>query len=166
MKTIIRISADYQSTTSYDEFIETINNLVNEMDVFCEIKNARCINVVEQQKEYTSNKEDYKNSTTIEAKGYSQGDWQTYVLYHNVDNNDENLKLLVSELEKSFTHQNDYSVEKFEQTEINGKVFNANPHDYTTFCIRHIEFPEKEDVIAEYNEIYGEDYDECIIEID
>ena len=61
---------------------------------------------------------------------------------------------------------NDYWVEKFEQTEINGKKFNAEPHDHTSFCIRHIEFPEKEEVLEEYIEIYGKDFDESIIEID
>ena len=167
MKTIIKISTDYHSTLSHDEFLENIENIVNDgLDCFCEIKNDNLINVVEEKKNYFSAKEDYKNKTIVEAKGYSQGDWQTYTIYHNEKEGSNNLSMLVEELEKTFTHQNDYFVENFEQTEINGKKFNSEPHDYTSFCIRHIEFPEKEDVLKEYIEIYGEDYDECIIKID
>ena len=73
---------------------------------------------------------------------------------------------LIEELKKSFTHMNDYWVAKTEQEEINGKKFNAEPHEYTSFYIRHIEFPDKEDVLKEYVERYGEDFDECIIDID
>ena len=166
MKTIIKITNDHYSTASHDEFLENINCIVNDgLDCFCEIKNNRMTNVVEQQKNYIFNKEEAKNKTIVEAKGYSQGEWQTYILYHNVKDDNNDLQRLIEELEKSFTHMNDYWVEKFEQTEINGKKFNAEPHDHTSFCIRHIEFPEKEDVLKEYVEIYGEDFDECIIEI-
>ncbi len=166
MKTIIKITNDYNSQLSYDERNEDINCIVNDgLDCFCEVRNNEFTNIVEEQKNYFSVKEDYKNKTIVEAKGYSQGEWQTYILYHNVEEDDNDLQWLIEELKKSFTHMNDYWVEKFEQTEINGKKFNAEPHDYTSFCIRHIEFPEKEDVLKEYVEIYGEDFDECIIEI-
>lgn len=167
MKTIIRITNDYNAQLSWESRNEDINYLVNEeIDCFCEVRNDRLINIVEQEKNYFSAKEDYKNKTVIEATGYSQGDWQTYILYHNLDDDNKHIIELVDLLEKSFTHMNDYSVEKFEQTEINGKVFNSESYDYTSFLIRHIEFPEKEDVLKCYNEIYGKDYDECIIEID
>ena len=167
MKTIIKITNDHYSTASHDEFLENVNCIVNDgLEVFCEIENNRMTNVVEHQKNYIFNKEDAKNKTIVEATGYSQGDWQTYILYHNVEDNNNDLQLLIEELEKTFTHMNDYWVEKFEQTEINGKKFNAEPHDHTSFCIRHIEFPEKEEVLEEYIEIYGKDFDESIIEID
>ncbi len=38
MKTIIRITNDYNGTLSYDNFKEYINYLVHEMDIFCEVK--------------------------------------------------------------------------------------------------------------------------------
>ena len=50
-------------------FIEDINHLVNELNVYCEIKNKDYTNIVEQQKRYISNIEDYKNSIVIEATG-------------------------------------------------------------------------------------------------
>jgi len=74
------------------------------------------------------------------------------------------LRLLIDELKKTFTHNNDYIVEKFEREYFNGKKFDSDPHYYTSFCIRHIEFPEEEDILKEYISIYGEDYDEVIIE--
>jgi len=167
MKTIIKITNDYNAQLSWESRNEDINYIVNEeVKCFCEVRNDRLINIVEQEKNYFSAKEEYKNRTVIEATGYSQGDWQTYVLYHNLDDDNKHIIDLVDLLEKSFTHLNDYWVEKFEQTEIDGKKFNAEPHDHTSFCIRHIEFPDKEDVLKGYIEIYGEDFDEYIIEID
>ena len=89
--------------------------------------------------------------------------------YNEKDLNTPRLRMyfssLVEDLERTFTHFNDFFVEKFEQTEINGKKFNAEPHDNAKFCISHTEFPDKEEIIKEYNEIYGEDYDEFLIEI-
>ncbi len=164
MKTVIRINNDYHSQASYQDWRDEINQLVNSndfgVDVYCEISNDRLLNPVEEEKNYLSSKDDYKNVTCVTAKGYSQGDWQEYKLYHNCDENDKALKALVKLLERSFTHFNDYFVEKFERTEIDGKVFNAEPHDFTNIIVDWIEFPEKEDVLKAYNEIYGEDYDE------
>ena len=166
MKTIIEINKDYQSNLSYDIFKEEINYLVNEIDVFCEVKNDKYTNIVEEEKNYLGYKEDYKNKTIVNAIGYSQGEWQEYILYHNLDENNDILKTLIEELKKSFTHFNDYIVEKYEQEEINGKKFNSDTFDYTSFYIRHIEFPKKEDILKEYLEIYGKDYDEVIINLD
>jgi hypothetical protein len=71
---------------------------------------------------------------------------------------------LVKHLEREFTHQNDYIVKKYEQTEIDGKIFNSEPYDYTCFYIDDIEFPNNEDIIKEYIGLYGEDFDKFIIE--
>tara|TARA_S200002703_G_scaffold10590_1_gene9916 strand:- start:2357 stop:2860 length:504 start_codon:yes stop_codon:yes gene_type:complete len=167
MKTIIKITNDYMSENSHNEFISNIDSIINDgIEVFCEIKNNRMTNIVEEQKNYIFNKEDAKNKTVVEAKGYSQSEWQTYILHHNAEESNNDLQLLVEELKKSFTHMNDYWVVKFEQIEIDGKKFNGDPQDFTSFCIRHIEYPDKEDVLKEYVEIYGEDFDEYIIKID
>ena len=165
MKTIIRITNDYNGTLSYDNFKEYINYLVHEMDIFCEVKNNKFNNIVEDEKNYAGNKDDYSKQTIVNATGYSQNEWETYVLYHNLEEDDRNLISLVKQLKRSFTHFNDYQVEKFERTTIDGKDFDSEPHDYTCLCIDFIEFPEKKDIIKEYNEIYGVDYDEYIVEI-
>lgn len=168
MKTVIRISTDYNGDCSIQERNDNIYNLVNDggIQVHCEISNDRIVNIVEDIKNYSTNREDFKNVTIVDAVGYSQGDWQQYSLYHNEDEDSQELGWLVDELKKSFTHYNDYIVEKFDREEINGKNFDADPHDYTSFCVRHIEFPDKEDVLKEYIAIYGEDYDEVEICID
>ena len=170
MKTIIKITNDNFSELSYNYYVENLNYLVNELNVFCELKNNDYINLIEQEKRYTSDKDDYKNKIEVTAKGYSQSDWQTFILYYNENELNTPQKRmefsdLIKQLERNFTHFNDYIVEKFEQTEIDGKKFNSDPHDYTSFCIMHTEFPDKDDVLKEYLEIYGKDYDEVIIEL-
>ena len=166
MKTVIKITNDYNNTLSHDYFKEEINYLVNEIDVFCEIRNNSFINNVEEVKRYSSSKEDYKNKTIFSATGYSQSEWQDFTLYHNLKDDNKDLISLINELSRSFTHNNDYIVEKFEQEEINGKVFNSEIEDYTSFCIRHIEFPEEGEVLNGYLAIYGKDFDISIVKID
>ena len=169
MKTIIEISNDYNSDFCYQTKVEDINYLVNELDVFCELRNTNYINIIEQEKRYNSEKQDYKNKIIINAKGYSQSEWQDYILYYN----EKELKTpkdrmyfsnLVKHLEREFTHQNDYITKKYEQTKIDGKIFNSEPYDYTCFYIDDIEFPNNEDIIKEYIGLYGEDFDKFIIE--
>ena len=169
MKTIIEISNDYNSDFCYQTKVEDINYLVNELDVFCELRNTNYINIIEQEKRYNSEKEDYKNKIIINAKGYSQSDWQDYILYYNENELSTPQKRmyfsnLVKHLEREFTHQNDYIAKKYEQTKIDGKIFNSEPFDYTCFYIDDIEFPNNEDIIKEYIALYGEDFDEFIIE--
>ena len=165
MKTIIKIEIDYNSNLSHDYFIDEINYLVNEIDIFCEIKNNKYINIIEREKRYNSDKKDYKNKIIIDAIGYCQSEWQTYILYHNLEQDNKELIELCNELKKTFTHFNDYQVTKYNQIEIDGNIFNSEAIDYTSFSIRYIEFPDKKDIISEYNSIYGIDYDEYIIEI-
>tara|TARA_R110000822_G_scaffold67786_1_gene164983 strand:+ start:376 stop:891 length:516 start_codon:yes stop_codon:yes gene_type:complete len=169
MKTIIKISKDYYSDLAYESKVDDINMIVNEINVLCEVRNDKFINLIEQEQRYSSEKEDYKNKIVIEAKGYCQSEWQTHTLYYN----EKELKIpqhrmylsdLIQHLERSFTHNNDYFVEKYEQTKIDGKIFNAEANDYTSFCITHTEFPEDSDIIEEYKSIYGEDYDTYIID--
>tara|TARA_R110000803_G_scaffold79086_2_gene144568 strand:+ start:11 stop:526 length:516 start_codon:yes stop_codon:yes gene_type:complete len=169
MKTIIEISNDYNSDFCYQRKVEDINYLVNELNIFCELRNTNYINIIEQEKIYNSEKEDYKNKIIINAKGYSQSDWQDYILYYNENELSTPQKrmefsYLVKHLEKTFTYQNDYIAKKYEQTEIDGKIFNSEPFDYTFFYIDNIEFPNNEDIIKEYIALNGKDFDEFIIE--
>ena len=170
LKTIVRISNDFFGNTSDTFKVEDINYLVNEINVFCETKNRNFRNIIEEEKRYHSEKEDYKNKIIVNAKGYSQGDWQDYILYYN----EKELKTpkdrmyfsdIVKHLERTFTHQNDYIAEKFERTEINGKIFNSDPYDYTSFCVNNTEFPQEKEIIDEYISIYGKDFNQCIINI-
>ena len=168
MRTIIEISKDYNSDFCYQRKIEDINYLVNELDIFCESRNSDYTNIIEEEKTY-KHQHYYKNKIIINAKGYSQSDWQDYTLYYNDSElNTSQKKLyfsrLVKHLKETFTHQNDYIVTKHEQTEIDGKIFNSEPFDYTNFCIDYIEFPNNEDIIKEYIEIYGEDFSKFTIE--
>ena len=164
----IEISKDCYSDNSYRNYIDDINYVVNEIDCFCEIANNNYINIIEQEKRYNSNKDDYKNYFIIEAIGYSQGDWQRYKVYYNKDSNNveqqNNIKDLKKLLSQSFTHKNDYSVVKKELITVNGKEFESEIES-TSFCINYIEFPDNKDIINEYNCIYGIDYNDYQINI-
>lgn len=168
MKTVIRITNNYQSDDAHREWKEDISYFVNE-----ELKplqavtgNNRFQNVVEDVKDYSVEESELENVSTVVAKGYVQGDWQEYTIYHNQDREDEKFVKFLELLKRSFTHKNDYWVEKFERTGIDGKTFDAQPHDHTSFSITHIEFPSEEDVLKEYQDIYGKDFDEYEINID
>ena len=161
----IEITNDYNSELSYDIRNENIRYLLTELDLYCEVSNTNYINIVEDLKSYSSNKEDYNTFTTVEAIGYSQGECQRYKLYYNKDINKQYLKQLVTLLERSFTHQNDYFCTKKEILLLDGKEYETTL-DYTSFCINTIEFPEAKDIIKEYTEQYGEDYDKILVDID
>ena len=162
MKTIIEITNDYNSNDSFDFYKENLQELTKDMDIYVTVENNSYINPITDSYGEAENF-DYK--LIVSAKGYSQSDWQVYNIYHN-NKKDEKLEYLTELLERSFTHFNDYSVSKFDRQEINGKDFDAEPHDFTTFSITDIEFPSEEDVISTYNDIYGKDYDEVVVSID
>jgi len=165
-KTVIRITPDYQSTGAYDDFIEQVGILVNEyVDVHCELSNTKFINVVAEQQLKQVDSKSFKNTTTFSATGYSQSDWQEYTLRYNCEDDNMYLLQLIEELKKSFTHMNDYSVEKFERVEIEGTVYDAEPHDVTSIYIRDIEFPEDKEIVKAYTDCYGKDYDEVIVDV-
>ena len=165
METILKIKQDFNGDLSYQYFTDEINYLVNEIDVYCEIKNNEFINIVEKEKNYNSSKEQYKNKTIVEASGYSQGDWQTYVLYHNLDQTNIDLIYLCDELKKTFTHFNDYTAEIIKRTEIDGILYESESIDNFWFCIRCVEFPDQNDILEAYNDIYGINYDSYEINI-
>ncbi|MFK5981494.1 MAG: hypothetical protein QM499_01170 [Flavobacteriaceae bacterium] len=167
---LIVIENDYNGDTAERERTEDINLIVNDIDVFCEIQNTSFINIVEQEKNYAGEKEDYKNSIQIEAKGSSQSDWQTYILYYN----EKELKTpqqriyfsdLVKHLERSFTHNNNYFASSYEVVEIDGKIFKSEAEDGSCFSISHDEFPDEEEVKKTYLEIYGSKFDKIEINI-
>ena len=156
----IKISQDCYGETSYNNYIEDINYLVNELDVFCDIANDNFENIVENEKMYESKPSDYLSKTEIEARGYSQSEWQVYTIYHS-----EPIDDLIKQLQRSFTHFNDYIVEKYEYIEKDGEIFEKEPHDYTSFAIDYVEFPNENDIMEEYLSLYGEDYDKIHIQL-
>ena len=168
MKTLVRITEDFDTSIAWEMKTEDINYLVNELDVYCDISNDNYLNLVEQEKRYYSEKEDYSNSVTIEAKGYSQGDWQEYTLYYNEGDFDTlqqraYFDSLIEHLKRTFTHQSQFNVEKIEVIIKDDKTFYSEPFDHTSLCIDYIEFPEEDDIKEAYINMFGEDYD--IIEI-
>ena len=165
METILKIKQDYNGDLSYQYFTDEINYLVNNIDIYCEIENNKFINIVEREKNYNSSKEQYKNKTIVEAFGYSQGDWQTYVLYHNLEETNKDLIYLCNELKKSFTHFNDYDAQIIKRTEIDGILYESETVESFCFCIREIEFPDQNDILEAYNDIYDINYDSYEIDI-
>ena len=165
METILKIKQDFNGDLSYQYFTDEINYLVNNIDIFCKIKNNQFFNIVEQEKNYNSSKEQYKNKTIVEAYGYYQGDWQTYVLYHNLEQTNIDLIYLCDELKKTFTHFNDYDAQIIKRIEIDGILYESETVESFWFCIRYIEFPDQNDILEAYNDIYGINYDSYEIDI-
>ena len=169
MKTLIKIEKDNYSNLAYEQKIEDINLIVNEIDVFCIIKNNDFENIVNNQRRYSTHKEGYNECISISAVGYSQSEWQDYVLYYNIDKEDKKqvayLASLVQHLERSFTHNNNYIASKINYVTIEGKTFETAAEDYSGFCIPWCEFPSEDEVLNSYLEIYGEDYDKAEINI-
>jgi hypothetical protein len=171
MKTYIKIEIekDYNNNLSYDLRNEGLSYLLSELSIYCEIANSNFINIVEDFNHTTTYKEDYKNTIQIEATGYSQNEWQTYSLFYNKEDiktkeKKEYFKQLLTLLERSFTHQNDYQVTKKEIIVNNGKEYESII-DYTNFAITNIEFPDEDDIIRDYTSQYGKDYDKYNIDI-
>ena len=163
MKTIIEITNDYNSNNSFDLYNQQLKELTKDMDIYVTVDNF-FVSTNPIQDSY-GEAENFNYKLIVSAKGYSQSEWQVYNIYHN-NKKDEKLEYLTELLERRFTHFNDYFVSKFDRQEINGKDFDAEPHDFTTFSITDIEFPSEEDVIKTYNDFYGKDYDEVVVSID
>ena len=162
MKTIIEITNDYNSNDSFDLYNQQLIELKKDMDIYVTVENNNFNSPI---KDSYGEAEDFNYKLIVSAKGYVQSEWQVYNIYHN-NKKDEKLEYLTELLERRFTHFNDYFVSKFDRQEINGKDFDAEPHDFTTFSITDIEFPSEEDVIKTYNDFYGKDYDEVVVSID
>jgi len=155
----IVIENDYYGEGSNMSYHDEIDYFVNEMNIFAEIRNNNYNNIIEEAKRYSSDKEDYDSHIVVGSKGYSQGDWQDTIIYYNKDEVSENdLSNLTLLIERMFTHKHDYSVTKYSVIEYNNKKYETI-EDYTSFCITNTEFPNKEDIMKEYDAIYGEDYD-------
>ena len=167
-KTInLSISTCNDSQNAWDNYIDDINYVVNELNIHCEISNNRLVNIIEQQQTYISDINDYKNNTVIESKGYSQSDWQTYNLHYNDFESKEQEALfdyLIKLLKRSFTHFNNYYFELIESIIVEGKEYeNKEPIENGVFIIDWIESPNNDDILAAFNNEYGLNYDKHVI---
>tara|TARA_R110000772_G_scaffold268686_3_gene397520 strand:+ start:5521 stop:6036 length:516 start_codon:yes stop_codon:yes gene_type:complete len=169
MKNIVKITRDYDSNLSDHLYNEDLNCLVNELNVFCEVGNNDFFNIVEKEKNYQSERSEYKNKISIKAIGYSQSEWQKFTLYYN----ESELKTpkqrmyfssLVQSLERLFTYRSDYLAELYQQTEINGKKFNSDIQETYCFCVNDVEFPTDANIIENYISSNGNDFDSYTIE--
>ena len=154
MKTLVKIENDYLTSHAYDEWKEDINYLASELDILCTIRN-RDYSSIEVQN--TKEKDDYSEVIIIEAKGYSQGEWQDYVIYY--DKWSDTLSNLCEELKKTFTHKHNYFVSKHDIIELDGKKYTGEAYDHTGFIICDVEFPNENKIIETYIEYWGKDYD-------
>ena len=160
MKTIIKVKPDYDSSLAWELYKEFLQTISEDQDIHVTNKNSDFLNVLPIEitgKGYRADKPDYKNQLTIECRGYSQGDWDTYTIYYNELTDD--IKLLAEELKKIFTHKNEYYLQEIEELESgHSKVI-----DTYGLVISNVEFPDKEDIEKEIKEQYNLKYDELII---
>ena len=165
--TTLNISVCNDSQNAWDNYIDNINYIVNELDVHCEISNNRLTNIVEQEQTYSTDISDYKNNIVIKSVGYSQSDWQDYNLHYNNLESKEQKALfddLVKLLKRSFTHFNNYYFELIESIVIDGIEYeNKEPLENGVFVIDWIEFPDNKEILTACNDFYGLQYDKHII---
>tara|TARA_R110002072_G_scaffold264865_1_gene423786 strand:- start:10 stop:537 length:528 start_codon:yes stop_codon:yes gene_type:complete len=163
----LNISNDYDSSSAWDIYIEQIKYIVNELDVHCEIRNKKLINIVEQEQKYNTDINEYDNKIIIETIGYSQSEWQAYELYYNYFQSKEQKALfdgLVVLLKRSFTHFNNYYFELIESIIVEGKEYENNKYiENGGFFIDWIEFPNNDDILDAFKDEFELNYDKYII---
>jgi len=153
MKTILRVTNDYESTTAYDMYKEDLEQLIYGLNIHVENESKQMNNILPGA-EKTRFPNDYNQAITIECRGYSQGDWDRYNIHYN-QGNQEVAEKLAKELKNLFTHKHDYKVREFEVLET-GHELQKDTH---WIYINHIEFPEKLNVL-EAIEGQGIEYDD------
>jgi hypothetical protein len=151
------IERDYSSNTSWDLYVDNLKYLLEGLDVKIENTNPRNTNILKDQNNYKKRSE-YKGYLKANPKGYSQGEWDEYTIYFDYTKDDEEfarIEDIIEELERLYTHKNDYQV----------KIVEYNNEGYSKvvgvehISITQIEFPEEEDLIKELDEM-GCEYDE------
>tara|TARA_R110000744_G_scaffold2511_1_gene10019 strand:- start:234 stop:737 length:504 start_codon:yes stop_codon:yes gene_type:complete len=160
-RVVVEISNDIMGCDSWDMYKEDIKCLAEDLDISVNNGNIKMENILKQKENIGGN---YSNHIIVDCIGYSQGDWDSYAISYNIENQKE-VDEIVKELKKLFTHKNDYCVNKYDVITIDGEEFKGEVYDYTWFSIMHIEFPSEKEVINYYSENYGKDYNEIIINI-
>ena len=154
------VKNDYDSDYSWELYKDNLHDLLDGLDVRVENRNSSNTNILEKVNSYRTPNE-YKNFIEVSCKGYSQGDWDDYKIYFDYSNEEfieefSRVEDVAKELEKLYTHKNDYVVQKIEELD--------SGHEKTlecfSFSILDVEFPNNSDIkyrideeMIEYDEI-------------
>ena len=142
-KTIeLRVSNDYDSGFAYEMYREQLMELSKDLDISVYNTNRGMSNILPNKKIDTDG---YVQSIIVKCQGYSQSEWDEYIIHYNVMTAD--LSMLIEDLEKLFTHKNDYIVREVEILD-SGHELGLDTH---VININHIEFPTKCDITREIN---------------
>tara|TARA_R110002074_G_scaffold1973_2_gene11869 strand:+ start:684 stop:1184 length:501 start_codon:yes stop_codon:yes gene_type:complete len=142
----LEVKNDYDSNYSWELYKDNLEDLLDGLDVRVENSNTRNTNILEKVNSYRKGVE-YKNYIDVSCKGYSQGDWDDYKIYFDYSNDEfieefSRVEDVAKELEKLYTHKNDYWVQQIEVLD--------SGHEKTleclSFSILDIEFPENSDI--------------------
>ena len=154
----LEVKNDYDSDCSWMLYVEDLHYLLEGLDVRVENSNSRNSNILEKVNSYKKGVE-YKNYIDVSCKGYSQSDWDDYKIYFDYSNGEEEdsrVEDVAKELQKLYTHKNDYCVQQVEVLDSG----HTKPLLSFQFSILDIEFPNNSDIkyrideeMIEYDEI-------------
>lgn len=144
------VENDYNSGFSFDLYKEDLLNCAEDLDIIVKHKNNDYNHVLKDHDNVVTM--DYKYKKTIECRGYSQSEWDTYTIYYKEWN--DQTQLLADLLKNIFTHKNDYIVY------VNEIIDHEHTKIVDKFCFSIIdtEFPDH-DRIREEIEEYSLDND-------
>jgi hypothetical protein len=147
MKTIkLVVENDYDSGFSWELYEDNLHDLLNGLDVRVENSNTRNSNILEKVNSYRKGVE-YKNFIDVNCVGYSQGDWDEYKIYFDYSNEEfieefSRVEDCAKELEKLYTHKNDYVVKQIEELDSG----HTKTLESFYFSILDVEFPNNSDI--------------------
>lgn len=154
----LEVKNDYDSNYSWELYEDNLHDLLDGLDVKVENSNSRNSNILEKVNSYKKGVE-YKNYIDVSCKGYSQSDWDDYKIYFDYSNGEEEFSRVedvAKELQKLYTHKNDYWVQQIEVLD-SGHTKHLLSFQ---FSILDIEFPNNSDIkyrideeMIEYDEI-------------
>ena len=152
MKNIAKITRDYDSQLSDDMWNEDLNEYIQSLDVFIEKCNRQfSFDAIRNQRrgfeEFDNSNNGNAQCIVIDAKGYSQSEWENFTLYYKCS--DKEVNPLVEHLKKTFTHRNDYLVENVEEL-ITG---HTKVIDRCVVNVNDPEFPELQDIVKVIEEM-------------
>lgn len=152
MKTVVTITHSEYNNEAYEIWSEAVSYYLQELNIHVERKNLRY--TLPHYTNMTLN-QPYK-SIELGATGYSQSDWQSYIIYYEIgEEKKPEFKWLIEELRKTFTHKNQYVVSVTQETKIDGKLFKSETLEIDSIVINDIEFPDGDDVRNAYENHIG-----------
>ena len=160
----LEVKNDYDSRYSWDLYKDNLEDLLDGLDVRVENSNSRNSNILEKVNSHRKGVE-YKNCIDVSCKGYSQSDWDEYKIYFDYSNEEFDefnryshycrVEDVAQELEKIYTHKNDYRVHRIEVLDSG----HTKTLDSFSFSILDVEFPENKDIKDRIDD-QGIEYDE------